>query len=128
MSFRQVEFDDCVRILASGFIHLRVLSGRIEYLYGILVATPFTDRRVAERLADVVKNESLRGGVSAYQTVNAVEAFHQYLLDENKFLSNHFVQSTETGREYVLNKIAEGIELFKKSGTRAASGPDELDF
>jgi hypothetical protein len=127
MNFRKVEFDDCVRILASGFIHLRVLSGRIEYLYGVLVTTPLTDKRIAERLADIVRNESLRGGVSSYQTVNAVETFYQYLLDEDKFLSNHFVQSTETGRAYVLNKIAEGIDLFKRSGIRSSAGSDELD-
>lgn len=127
MNFRQVEFDDCVRILASGFIHLRVLSGRIEYLYGILATTPLTDKRIAERLADIVRNESLRGGVSSYQTVNAVETFYQYLLDEDKFLSNLFVQSAETGRAYVLNKISESIDLFKRSGTRSPRGPDELD-
>jgi len=127
MNFRQVEFDDCVRILASGFIHLRVLSGRIEYLYGVLATTPFTDKRIAERLADVVRNESLRGGVTSYQTVDAVETFYQYLLEEDKFLSNHFVRSAETGRSYVLNKIAEGIEMFRRSGTKSSAGPDELD-
>jgi hypothetical protein len=66
--------------------------------------------------------------VPSYQTLNAVEAFREYLLDEDRFLSNHFVQTAETGRAYVLNKIQEGIELFKKSGTRSAAVPDELDF
>ena len=104
-----------------------MLSGRIEYLYGVLATTPFTDKRIAERLADVVRNESLRGGVTSYQTVNAVETFYQYLLEEDKFLSNHFVRSAETGRSYVLNKIAEGIEMFRRSGTKSSAGPDELD-
>lgn len=128
MNFRQVEFDDCVRILASGFIHLRVLSGRIEYLYGILPTTPLTDKRVADRLADVVKNESLRGGVSSYQTVTAVETFFLYLVEEEKFLSNVFLQTAETGRAYVLSKIQEGINHFKNSAMKFSSGPDELDI
>jgi hypothetical protein len=128
MNFRQVELDDCVRILASGFIHLRILSGRIEYLYGILPTTPLTDKRVADRLADMVRNESLRGGVSSFQTLTAVETFYQYLVDEDKFLSNIFLQNSETGRAYVLNKIEEGIEHFKNSGTKFSSGPDELDL
>jgi len=128
MNFRQVEFDDCVRILASGFIHLRVLSGRIEYLYGILPTTPLTDKRVADRLADVVKNESLRGGVSSYQTVTAVETFFLYLVDEEKFLSNVFLQTAETGRAYVLSKIQEGIDHFKNSAMKFSLGPDELDI
>jgi hypothetical protein len=128
MNFRQVEFDDCVRILASGFIHLRVLSGRIEYLYGILPTTPLTDKRIADRLADMVKNESLRGGVSSYQTVTAVETFYQYLVEENTFLSNLFLQNAETGRSYVLSKIQDGIEHFKNSGMKFSTGPDELDI
>jgi hypothetical protein len=128
MNFSKVEFDDCVRILASGFIHLRVLSGRIEYLYGVLVATPLTDKRVAERLADIVKNESLRGTVNSYQTVAGVDEFYRYLVDEEKFLSNPFLQTSETGRSYVLHKIEEGIEHFRNAGLKFAQGPDILDI
>jgi hypothetical protein len=128
MNFTRVEFDDCVRILASGFIHLRVLSGRIEYLYGILATTPFTDKRVAERLADIVRNESIRGGVTSYQTLAGVEEFYRYLLDEDKYLSNSFLQASETGRAYVLHKIEEGIEHFKNAGLKFSQGPDVLDM
>jgi hypothetical protein len=76
----------------------------------------------------MVRNESLRGGVSSFQTLTAVETFYQYLVDEDKFLSNIFLQNSETGRAYVLNKIEEGIEHFKNSGTKFSSGPDELDL
>ena len=76
----------------------------------------------------MVKNESLRGGVSSYQTVTAVEAFFQYLVEENKFLSNPFLQTAETGREYVLSKIQEGVEHFKNADLKFSSGPDALDL
>ncbi len=113
MNFRKVEFDDCVRILASGFIHVRVLAGRIEYLYGVLPTTPLTDKGVADRLTDVVKNESIRGKVGSYQTVTAVETFFKYLIQEREFLSNPFLQTAETGRDYVLAHIQQAIEHFK---------------
>ena len=77
--------------------------------------------------ADAIKTESLRGGVPAYQTVAAVETFYQYLVEEDKFLLNLFLQNAETGRAYVLHKIQEGIEHFKNSGMKFSVGPDELD-
>jgi hypothetical protein len=127
MNFRKVEFGDCVRILASGFIHVRVLAGRIEYLYGILATTPLTEKGVADRLADFVNNESLRGGIGAHQTVTAVEAFFHYLIREEQFLSNGFLGAAETGRAYVLNHIERAIERFKNESVNSPAGPDVLD-
>jgi len=128
MNFRKVEFDDCVRILASGFIHVRVLAGRTEYLYGILPTTPFTDKTVADRLADVVKNESIRGEVGSHQTLTAVELFYNYLLQESGYLSNAFLQTAETGREYVLAQIKQAVEHFKNVNAKFSSEPDVLDL
>jgi hypothetical protein len=127
MNFRRVEFEDCVRILASGFIHVRVLASRIEYLYGILPTTPLSDKGVADRLADFVKNESLRGGIGAHQTLTAVEAFFDYLGREEKFLSNGFLGAAETGRAYVLGHMEQAIERFKNENAAFPTGPDILD-
>ena len=99
------------------------VPGELLFRYGILPTTPLTDKRIADRLADAIKNESWRGGVPAYQTVAAVETFYQYLVEENKFLLNLFLQNAETGRAYVLHKIQEGIERFKNSGMKFSVGP-----
>jgi len=128
MNFKEVEFDNCVRILASGFMHVRVLAGRVEYLYGVLPVTPLTEKAVADRLADAVNNESVRGEVGSYQTLAAVEVFLEYLLREQEFLSNYFLEVSETGRGYVLDQIRRGIEHFKNVNSGSPSGPDVLDL
>lgn len=127
MNFAKVEFDNCVRILASGFMHVRFLAGRAEYLYGILPVTALTDKRVADRLADIVKNESMRGEVGSHQTLAAIEMFYQYLLDEQQFLSNHFLEVSETGRAYVLGQIRSAIDHSTNVNAGAQPGPDILD-
>lgn len=128
MNFRRVEFDDSVRILASGFIHVRVLAGRIEYLYGILPTTPLTDKGVADRLADVVSNESARGEVGSHQTVSAVDTFYRYLIQEKEYLSNPFLQTADTGRDYVLVHMEQAVELFRNVNARFPSEADVLDL
>jgi hypothetical protein len=127
MNFRKVELDDCVRILASGFIHIRVLAGRIEYLYGVLPATPLTDKGVADRIADIVRNEATRGSIGSHQSLAAVETFYTYLLQEAEFLSNPFLAGVQTGRAYVLEKIQRGIDLFRNANAGFPSSPDVLD-
>jgi hypothetical protein len=128
MNFQKVELSDSVRILASGFIHVRVLTGFIEYLYGVLPTTPLTDKRVADRIGDIVNNEVVRGEIGPHQTLRAVELLFEYLSQENDFLSNPFLQSTETGRAYVLSQIRHGIMHFKNVSAGSASGPDVLDL
>jgi hypothetical protein len=128
MNFAKVEFDDSVRILASGFIHLRVLARRIEYLYGILPTTPLTNRAIADRLADVIRNESVRGGISSYQTVEPVELFLRYLDEERQFLSNPFLESVETGRHYVLAGIKDALDRFRNVNVRPPAERDVLDL
>ena len=128
MNFQKVELDDSVRILASGFIHVRVLSGRIEYLFGILPSTPLTDKGVADRLADFVRNESLRGELGSHQTVTAVEIFSRYLTSEKKFLTNEFLAEAETGRDYVLAQISHAIAHFKNVNAPLSNEPDVLDL
>jgi len=93
-----------------------------------LPTTPLSDRGVAERLGDVIRNESARGGISGYQTVGAVELFLDYLTQERKFLSNPFLTAEDTGRDYVIAKIQEAIEHYKNERAARPSEPDALDF
>jgi len=128
MNFQKVELNDSVRILASGYIHVRVLTGRLEYLYGILPTTPFTDKRTADRIGDIVNNEVVRGEIGLHQTLRAVELFFDYLNQENNFLTNSFLQSSETGRVYVLNLIRRGILHSKNVTSGLTTEPDILDL
>jgi hypothetical protein len=74
MNFKAVRADDSVRILASGYMHLRVLVGRLEYVYGVLAVTPIFDRAVVEQLGDYVRQDVARGKVNAFSQSNCGRA------------------------------------------------------
>jgi hypothetical protein len=128
MNFTSVAYDDSVRILASGYMHVRILAARMEYLYGVIPTTPLSDRDVAVRLADFVKNEAARGKVSWHQRIHAVEIFYAYLLAQRKATATPFSASEDTGASYVLRQIAGAIEHSKNITAATPGAPDPLDF
>ena len=128
MNFTSVDFDDSVHILASGFMHVRVLAARMEYLYGVIPTTPIVDRDVAAKLSEFVKNENVRGRAYSHQRLQAVEIFHDYLVRQRKTRETPFSASEDTGAHYVLGQIAGAIEHFKNITAGSISVPDPLDF
>jgi hypothetical protein len=127
MNFSSVGYDDSVRILASGFIHVRILVGRIEYLYGIIPTTPIFDQTVAEQLADYVRIEMARGRTNIYQRVRAVETLYAYLLRQREAQIAPLPHSADTGTDYVLKQIDGALKHFRNVNTKA-DGPDLLDL
>jgi hypothetical protein len=127
MSFQNVTFDDSVRILASGYMHVRVLSTRIEYLYGVIPTTPILDRSVANQLGEAVRNESARGEIGHYQQMRTVEIFYEYLARQSGKNVTAFSASEDTGSAYVLGHIADAIKQYKNVNARFKK-PDPLDF
>ena len=128
MNFTNVSFDDSVHILASGFMHVRVLAARMEYLYGVIPTTPVNDRDVADKLSEIVKNENARGKSFSHQRLQAVEIFHDYLIHQRKSTETPFSGSHDTGASYVLGQIAGAIEHFKNVTAGSPGGTDPLDF
>jgi hypothetical protein len=127
MNFRSVNLDDSVRILASGFMHVRFVVARMEYLYGVIATTPILERDVAEGLAEFVKNENMRGRIPAYQKLRAVELFCDYLLRQRNANRIPFSLSEDTGSAYVLKHVAGAIEHYKNVPATSSPGPDVLD-
>ncbi len=104
MNFTHVDFDDAVRIEASGFIHVRVLAERLEYLYGVIGTTPISEAFTAKLLAEFLNKENVRGDLTADEKMRAVEILYKYLRHEKQRLKNRapFVEAGETGASYVL--------------------------
>jgi len=127
MNFAEVGAQDSVRIHASGFMHVRVLCGRMEYLYGIIPTTPIYDREIARRLADVVGQESVRGRVASFRKLQAVEMFYEYLRAQQAANATPFSKSGSTGTDYVLKQINSAIGHFRNAQREEMSGPDPLD-
>jgi hypothetical protein len=125
MNAAEVEWDDSVRILAAGWVHLRLLSERFEYLFGVIPTTPIRDPNVAQQLAELVKIESDRGDLQFYQKVRAVDLFWRYLWDERQQLITPFNEGKVSGADYVLEHIRSALE---KTKFRQRSHGEEVDI
>jgi hypothetical protein len=129
-NFSEVRIEDAVKIQASGFIHLRVLCERIEYLYGVIPVTPVADDRIAAQLADYLARESLKGFATAGDKVRAVEALHNFLKREMERLreQNPFFDPEASGARYVLNAMERTIRRYYNLDERAVVQPSALDL
>jgi hypothetical protein len=125
MNFVGVGFDDSVRILPSGYIHVRVLASRLEYLFGVLPTTPIFDEVAAKELAEFVKIENARGDLGGFQKARAVDVLYQYLVRQKRTLTNPLAEPE--GAAYVLRKIDQALTHFRNA-TVPAHPPDPLDI
>jgi hypothetical protein len=128
-NFSEVALDDCVKIQASGFIHLRVLCERIEYLYGIACVTPIADERTAAALAEYLVRENERGDISVGEKTRAVEALHKFMQAELLRLreKNPFFNGRASGAVYVLDAMNRAILRYYKLEGSVLEAVNELD-
>jgi hypothetical protein len=130
MNYASVAFDDSVHILAAGFMHLRVLPERLEYMYGILPTVPIADQAVARRIAETLGKENIYGDVTASAKARAVQQFYQYLLSQQGTLRMRDVQNGDrnSGAAYVLKKISASLQHYFSRGSALPDSRDILDF
>jgi len=128
LNYREVSFDDSVRISASGFMHLRILPTRLEYLFGALPTTPFLDGHTAQRMAEYVKRENSRGYLPAVEKARAVEVFYSYLFDLNRTIraKQPFVPANN-GATLALRQINSALQNYWHK-TREPEPGSELDL
>jgi len=126
MNFASVGYDDSVHILPSGYIHVRILATRLEYLHAILATTPIFDESVARELGEFVKLENARGGINRYQRARAVETFYNYLVRQRRSIPSPFIRRGDGGA-YVLSKIQDAIRHFYNANPSDQT-PDALDI
>ena len=112
-----VGFADSVKISASGYIHLRMLVERLEYLYGILPVTRVTDEKAVAIFAEAIKRELRLGDLSARAKVQNVEVFRRYLAKQAKDFAETAglafdLNDRNSGAAYVLRAMDRGISRF----------------
>jgi len=129
MRFTEVGFDDAIRILASGFMHIRILPDRLQYCFGVISVTPIVDPTVAVRLANYIEREITRDDLSEHDQTLAVEILYNYLLKQLEFRRGHtpFSGSTMTGAEYVLDRMLDGISAFWNNPVKPTGTGNILD-
>ena len=109
-----VSLSDSVKISASGFIHLRTLVERLEYIYGILATTRVTDEKVLTTIGEATQRELRLGDLSPRSKVQVVETFRDYLLKQATALAKAAgttfdISDRSFGAAYVLRAIDAAI-------------------
>jgi hypothetical protein len=124
-----VSGDDCVKVTASGFIHLRILCERIEYLYGVLSVTPIIDSGVANKIAQYLNRENQHDRISGHQMVQCVEEFLRYLKYRYSRLQAAYPEfgGERTGSAFILQQVEGAINHFKNPSTSRPCQPNLLD-
>ena len=102
---------------AAGFIHLRILCERLEYLYGVLTVTPIFDRLVAKEISEFLRRENQQGYQGAYQQARCVELFLTYLKEQQRHLHAAFREfgGTRTGAAFAIKQVESALSYFKNS-------------
>ena len=123
-----VTFADSLKITAAGFIHLRILCERIEYLNGVLTVTPVSDPTTARQLADYIRTESKFGQLGGFQQVRAVEIFLDYLKSQYAHLKAAYPEFglERTGSSFVIKQIESALRYFRNPSERQTV-PNILD-
>jgi hypothetical protein len=128
MNQTEVVLADSVKVTAAGFIHLRILCERLEYIYGVLTVTPISDQGIATQIADYLRreNQMMTGG---YQQLACAEIFLQYLQAEFAELKAAYAEfeSDRSGASFVIKQIQNAICYFKNPVLGGAHNPNVLD-
>ena len=126
---RRIEADDTVRILPSGYMHLRLLPEQLEYCFGTIPTTPIVNVQVANELAIVVERENLRDDLTEFEQVLAVEKFYNYLVVQLGQRKPHSrpTWSKLTGAEYVIERVRDGLTRYWNFPIGLSGSATELD-
>jgi hypothetical protein len=128
MNRAAVSAGDAIKVTAAGFIHLRVLCERLEYLYGVLAVTPISDNTTALQLSEFVRIENQIGHLGGFQQVRAVEAFLKYLNNQFAHLNAAYPEfgADRSGAVFVIKQIESAIRYFRNPTDRQMQ-PNVLD-
>jgi hypothetical protein len=128
MSSVDIADDDSVRILAAGWVHLRLLSSRLEYLYGVIATTPIKNPQIAVQLAELTKLEVERGDIQSLLKIRAVDTFHAYLWREHETAITPFNKGSHSGADYVLEHMRIATLQARNPSKIRESSEDILDL
>ena len=120
---------DSVKATASGWVHMRLLAARSEYVWGVLPTTAINDRTLEARVFDLMQTEARHGQLFANQTNGAVDHFHKYLQAQFNLLRSHpgYAAVGQSGSPYIIQKVSEAIRLERSQAAQPMQ-PDLLDI
>jgi hypothetical protein len=121
---------DSIKASASGWAHMRILSGRIEYLAAVLPTTPMNDKSLSAKIFDLMQVESRTGQSSFQRSIQIVEGFESYLKKQSTDFSANpgFAGRPKSGSGYILSKVQEALTFGRKESAKVTGQPDLLDL
>lgn len=119
---------DSIKATASGWVHMRLLAARSEYIWGVLPTTALNDQALDARTFDLMQSEARYGHLYPSQINGVVEHFHRYLQAQFESLNSHpgYSAAGLTGSPYIIKKVEEAIWL-ERSQTALPMQTDLLD-
>ena len=130
LSQSQLNDDDCIKVTASGFIHMRILSERIEYLSSILPTTAINSISFSSQIFDSLITENRAGGLSLARRIALVNEFGSYLAFQRNELRKHdgYAARKKTGADYIIGHIEAALAASEPQARgRRPVQPDLLD-
>jgi hypothetical protein len=120
---------DSIKASASGWVHMRLLAARSEYVWGVLPTTALNDRGLDARIFDLMQTEARYGQIYASQVNGVVEHFHRYLQAQFNSLRNHpgYGAVGHSGSLYIIQKVSEAIRVERSQSAQSVQ-PDLLDI
>ena len=121
--------EDSVKVTYSGFIHMRLLLGSLEYLYGILPTTPVFNASIADRIKISLEREASGRIVPSAMQLSAVHALLEHLEEafHKEMSSFPAFGGVGTGAYYALNEVKQLVETYRdRRATRRRSNPLDL--
>lgn len=117
---------DSIKATAAGWVHMRLLSSRIEYVYSVIPVTPINEDQLSVRAFELMQLENRVGDLSINQKLQITSAFYAYLNGQYQWLRRDpgYARRKFTGAAYILDKIAEGLEFNR----RVQTGPRQFDL
>lgn len=110
----EVSLDNCVRISSSGFMHLMILSERLEYVHGVLTTTPVFEQKFAQEVSGSIQRELRKGFELPSQKSRLVKEFCTYLeyqLSQKKLVHPNFGREA-SGANYIIGKIGKLLSSY----------------
>ncbi|MCR5873657.1 hypothetical protein LRS10_05400 [Phenylobacterium sp. J426] len=129
-SLKVIRDVDCVKATASGWVHMRMLSSRIEYLASILPTTSISDDKFGNRIYDLMQDENKIGHPSYQRYVALVEQLVPYLRLQIDRLMVHpgYADMQQSGASYLLGKVEEALSYARREPKDGSAQLDLLDY
>jgi hypothetical protein len=121
---------DSVRVHASGFIHIRVLAARTDYIAAAALVTPVSNRGTADKVGRLWQITDPHKDIARKHKNAVVKLFLDYLQSHTRslFRSMPLYKDDAPGSENLLRHAREAIGFARRPEDRAVTDQLEMEY